>query len=99
MLVADPLYDDNHPGLLSSAVKDHIRRDDAARVVVMVPKRDRATVGLLATFRSLLLQGEEPLECLEEHTLAVQDDWEADEDGPQVECWWGVFGKAQAPAP
>ncbi|KAH8682184.1 putative methyltransferase-domain-containing protein [Xylariales sp. PMI_506] len=92
ILVADPLYDDNHPQLLSSAIQEHLKQEDEARVVLMVPLRDETTKRLLANLRHLLGQGDTPLVCLEEASLVGQDDWDDGEDSDQVECWWGVFG-------
>ncbi|KAH6657876.1 S-adenosylmethionine-dependent methyltransferase-like protein [Truncatella angustata] len=92
ILIADPIYDDNHPALLASAVHDHLAQTEDARVVAMVPMRDDTTRRLLAKFRDFLADGKRPLACLEEHRLMGQDDWGEDEEPPQIECWWGVFG-------
>ncbi|KAI0014714.1 putative methyltransferase-domain-containing protein [Xylariomycetidae sp. FL0641] len=93
ILVADPLYDDDHPGLLSSAIAENLMRDADARAVVMVPQRDLTTKRLTAEFREKLAQRSSPLAVLEEHILTVQDDWDEDEGKPEVECWWAVFGR------
>ncbi|KAK6074158.1 hypothetical protein SCUP515_06548 [Seiridium cupressi] len=95
ILIADPLYDDDHPALLASAVNDHVSHDEQARVVVMVPLRDKTTRRLLSELRGNLAEGERALVCLEEHTLMGQDDWgeDHDEETSQVECWWGILGR------
>ncbi|KAI0126463.1 putative methyltransferase-domain-containing protein [Xylariales sp. AK1849] len=92
VIIADPLYDDDHPSLLSSAIHDHLVQDGEARMVLMVPLRDVTTKKLLIQLRNILEHGDWPLACLEEHSLLGQDDWGEHEDTPQVECWWGVFG-------
>ncbi|KAI4595775.1 hypothetical protein KJ359_006412 [Pestalotiopsis sp. 9143b] len=95
VLIADPIYDDDHPALLSSAVRDHLSNDEDARVVAMVPLRDSTTRRLLQDFKDKIAGGERPLACLEEHALMGQDDWgEDDEEKTPIECWWGVFGGA-----
>ncbi|KAK7914729.1 hypothetical protein PG985_012432 [Apiospora marii] len=91
VLVADPLYDDDHPVLLSSVIQDHLARDSDARAVVMVPLRDAVTKKLLSTLRVLLSQGDNPVVCLEEDLLPCQDDWDENEESTQLECWWGIF--------
>lgn len=91
ILIADGLYDDDHPALLSCAIHDHLKQDKDARVVMMVPLRDITTRKLLVTFKTNLAQNDWPLVCFEEHSVEGQDDWGEDEDAQQVECWWGVF--------
>ncbi|CAJ2499989.1 Uu.00g028420.m01.CDS01 [Anthostomella pinea] len=93
VIVADPLYDDDHPELLSSAVTNHLSEDPDARAIIMVPQRDSTTKRLTARFRTRMVEGVSPLRVLEEHTLACQDDWDEDEETPEVQCWWGVFGR------
>jgi hypothetical protein len=99
--VADPLYDDDHPGLLSSAIDEQLARNSNARVLVMVPQRDETTKGLLGTLRNELAQRTTPLLCLEESVVGGQDDWghdhdHDDEDTQNVGFWWGIFGRDQA---
>lgn len=101
MLAADPLYDESHPGLLHSAIMQQMALSPDARLVVMVPQRDRATVGFTHNLRSLLETGERPLECLEEGNIDQQDDWGDDDDEEpeeheKVKCWLGVFGPVRA---
>ena len=83
--MADPLYDDNHPALLASAIQLHLAKGTDSRAVVMVPLRDKTTVRLLSAFRDAMA----PLVCREEDELAGQDDW-GDDD---VRCWMGVFSR------
>jgi protein N-lysine methyltransferase METTL21C len=97
--VADPLYDDDHPGLLSSAIDEQLAHNSNARVLVMVPQRDETTKGLLGTLRNELAQRTTPLLCLEESVVDGQDDWgheHDDEDTQNVGFWWGIFGRDQA---
>ncbi|KAI2468728.1 putative methyltransferase-domain-containing protein [Annulohypoxylon bovei var. microspora] len=91
ILAADSLYDDDHPELLSSAIHDHLMGDEGARAVVMVPQRDLVTKKLVAKFLSIMTSS--GLMALEEHTLVGQDDWGDDDDDPEIECWWAVFGR------
>ncbi|KAI0421718.1 putative methyltransferase-domain-containing protein [Xylaria grammica] len=97
ILAADSLYDDNHPDLLSSAIREQLSDNPDSRVVVMVPLRDKTTSRLAAQFRSNMNDSPLPLAVLEEHTLTVQDDWGDDDDDSQaVECWWAIFGRQRA---
>ncbi|KAI1501169.1 putative methyltransferase-domain-containing protein [Biscogniauxia marginata] len=91
VLVADPLYDNDHPELLSSAIHEQLTKDKDARAIVMIPQRDPTTKRLMAEFLSNMAQTASPLALLEEHILAGQDDWDEDEETPEVQCWWGVF--------
>ncbi|KAK7984948.1 methyltransferase-domain-containing protein [Apiospora saccharicola] len=91
VLAADPLYDDDHPVLLTSVIQYHLARDSDARAVVMVPLRDAVTKNLLSTLRDLLSQGDDPVVCLEEDLLPCQDDWDENDESTQPECWWGIF--------
>ncbi|KAK7748327.1 Protein-lysine N-methyltransferase rrg1 [Diatrype stigma] len=92
ILIADALYDDDHPRLLWSAILDHLANDKHARAVLVAPLRDSTAMKLLQEFRSVAARGPRPLVCLEENTLIGQDDWGEDEETSLVECWWGVFG-------
>ncbi|KAI0405798.1 S-adenosylmethionine-dependent methyltransferase-like protein [Xylaria palmicola] len=93
ILAADPLYDDDHPYLLSSAIHDQLCDSVDSRAIVMVPMRDETTKRLVLQFRSRMNDGPLHLAPLEEHVLTGQDDW-GDDDEPQiVECWWAIFGK------
>ncbi|RDA83255.1 hypothetical protein CP532_4496 [Ophiocordyceps camponoti-leonardi (nom. inval.)] len=80
VLAADPLYDDHHPRLLAMAIDGHLARRDRrwARAVVMVPKRDAATMRLLDDFRREM-EGLNMVCCREEELLG-RDDWGAVED-------------------
>lgn len=95
IIVADPLYDDVHPGLLASAVDEQLSLDTKARAMVMVPQRDAITVRLISAFKNAMASKPVPLVCLEEEVVAGQDDWGADEDDEagQLKCWHGVFGR------
>ncbi|KAI1772617.1 putative methyltransferase-domain-containing protein [Hypoxylon cercidicola] len=95
VLAADPLYDDDHPELLSSAIDAHLVADKDARVIVMVPRRDLTTKKLAAKFLSVMMAS--GLTVLEEHSLVGQDDWDGDDDeeSSEVECWWAIFGRMQ----
>ncbi|KAI1657592.1 putative methyltransferase-domain-containing protein [Daldinia decipiens] len=91
VLAADPLYDDDHPELLSSAIVAHLAQDKDARAIVMVPQRDLTTKKLAAKFLSIMIVS--GLSVLEQHTLIGQDDWDEDGEDSGIECWWVVFGR------
>ncbi|KAK4154747.1 putative methyltransferase-domain-containing protein [Chaetomidium leptoderma] len=98
IIVADPLYDDDHPALLTSAVDEQLALNSDARVLVMVPQRDEITKGLLCTLREELAQRPHPLLCLEESIVDGQDDWGDEHDHDEmgnVGFWWGIFGRGQ----
>ncbi|KKA28175.1 hypothetical protein TD95_004077 [Thielaviopsis punctulata] len=102
VLAADPLYDESHPALLYSAIMQQMALSPGARLIVMVPQRDRATAGFTQNLRLLLKTGERPLECLEERSIDQHDDWGEDDDDDEepdehqkVKCWLGVFGMAR----
>ncbi|CAM1504292.1 Fc.00g018830.m01.CDS01 [Cosmosporella sp. VM-42] len=96
VLAADPLYDDNHPALLGSAISQHLALGSESRAVIMVPKRDEITVRLIEAFKQTMLDLDTPLFCEEEDELAGQDDW-GNEEGGQVRCWLGVFSRGGSP--
>lgn len=98
IIVADPLYDDDHPTLLAGAIDEQLSLDKDARAMVMVPQRDAVTAKLLSTFKESLAAMKTPLVCLEETVVAGQDDWggDDDEDAANVKCWLGVFGRPLA---
>lgn len=99
IIVADPLYNDNHPYLLSAALDEQLARSSDARALIMVPQRDETTKCLLSALRDNLARGQNSLVCLEESVVAGQDDWGDDDDGDEtsnVGFWWGVFGRDQA---
>ncbi|KAK5663513.1 hypothetical protein OQA88_3943 [Cercophora sp. LCS_1] len=75
IIVADPLYDDNHPALLAGAIDEHLSLDSGARVLIMVPQRDEITKELLAILRDTLASGPTPLVCSDESIVPGQDDW------------------------
>lgn len=91
VLAADPLYDDDHPELLSSAIRAQLMEDADARAVIMVPQRDLTTRKLVAKF--VMAMEASGLTVLEKHTLVGQDDWDEDEESSGIECWWAVFGR------
>ncbi|KAI0853331.1 putative methyltransferase-domain-containing protein [Daldinia vernicosa] len=91
VLAADPLYDDDHPELLSSAIVAHLAQDKDARAIVMVPQRDLTTKKLAAKFLSIMIVS--GLSVLEQRTLVGQDDWDEDGEDSGIECWWAVFGR------
>jgi hypothetical protein len=100
VLVADPLYDDDHPDLLADAIHNQLCLDDEARAVVMVPLRDETTKRLLASFREQMSSQPTPFRSIEEGTTSGQDDWDEDdrEDDSEttgLQCWWGVFQRQQ----
>ncbi|KAK4136541.1 hypothetical protein BT67DRAFT_416686 [Trichocladium antarcticum] len=106
IIAADPLYDDDHPVLLASAVDEQLARTAGARVLVMVPQRDATTAALATVLRGELARRADALHCLAESVVAGQDDWgdddndedeDEDEGGTRrVGFWWGIFGRAGA---
>ncbi|KAL2136637.1 hypothetical protein VTI74DRAFT_2666 [Chaetomium olivicolor] len=97
VIVADPLYDDDHPVLLTNAIDEQLALNSDARVLIMVPQRDETTKGLLQVLRYELAQRASPLLCLEESVVDGQDDWgedHADDDTQSVGFWWGIFGRS-----
>ncbi|KAK4105731.1 hypothetical protein N658DRAFT_417009 [Parathielavia hyrcaniae] len=98
IIVADPLYDDDHPMLLTSAIDEQLGLNAEARVLIMVPQRDKTTKDLLGLLRKELSRGPNPLLCLEEDVVDGQDDWGEDNDDEtrQVGFWWAVFGRAES---
>ncbi|CAN8101390.1 unnamed protein product [Discula destructiva] len=95
IIVADPLYNDDHPGLLAGAIDEQLSLDTDARAMVMIPQRDTTTRKLTTTFRDKMLSRTNSLVCLEETVVSGQDDWGGDEDeeASHVECWLGTFGR------
>ncbi|KAK4147758.1 S-adenosylmethionine-dependent methyltransferase [Dichotomopilus funicola] len=99
IIVADPLYDDDHPDLLSAALDEQLSKCSDARALIMVPQRDEITQGLLNTLRDSLARSQNPLVCLEENVVAGQDDWGDDDNSSEtsnIGFWWGVFGRGRA---
>lgn len=105
MLAADSLYNDNHPGLLASAIARNLALASDARVVVMSPKRDEITLALIEEFKQAMLDLETPLFCEAEDEFVGQDDWAGDENdeeeeeegGGNVRCWLGIFSRGGSP--
>ncbi|KAG6113570.1 hypothetical protein E4U31_000446 [Claviceps sp. LM219 group G6] len=101
VLVADPMYDDDHPALLASAISQQLALDAESRAVVMVPQRDATTVGLLGAFKQAMQDLDGPISCIEQDELAGQDDWvEDDEAGNAIASdhdieWCGVLRPIQ----
>lgn len=95
IIVADPLYDDNHPNLLAGAIDERLALNTDARVMVMVPQRDTITVQLTSTLKYEMASKANPLVCLEETVVSGQDDWggDGDEGASSVKCWLGNFGR------
>ncbi|KAI7782542.1 hypothetical protein LA080_013178 [Diaporthe eres] len=80
VIVADPLYDDNHPGLLAGAIDEQLSLDTNARAMIMVPQRDAVTARLLSALREEMASKPTPVVCLEETIVAGRDDWGSSED-------------------
>ncbi|KAI9899238.1 hypothetical protein N3K66_005699 [Trichothecium roseum] len=97
VLAADPLYDDDHPALLASAISQHLALGGDSRAVIMVPQRDDTTRRLLASFKAAMLDLETPLFCDEEEEMSGEDDWAGGEQGENVRCWLGVFSRGGSP--
>ena len=99
VLVADPLYIDDHPALLASSISQNLALGSESRAVVMVPKRDDTTRRILESFRQAMLDLEPPLICEQEDELPGQDDWVENETGGRINCWLGVFSRGGATPP
>ncbi|CAK7215521.1 Protein-lysine N-methyltransferase rrg1 [Sporothrix curviconia] len=100
VLVADPIYDEEHPALLASAIDAQLalevkgsdgdgERNDrgtvSPRAVVMVPLRDRQTEKMAAMFVSEM--AERSLVPADEGEIAGQDsDWGNGSGGGTVAC-------------
>ncbi|CAK7227242.1 Protein-lysine N-methyltransferase rrg1 [Sporothrix bragantina] len=100
VLVADPIYDEEHPALLASAIDAQMAlevkgSDDdgntntketvSPRAVVMVPLRDRQTEKMAAMFVSEM--AERKLVPIDEGEIAGQDsDWGNGSGGGAVAC-------------
>lgn len=100
IIVADPLYDDDHPALLAGTINEQLSLSSDSRVLVMVPQRDETTKGLLVTLRTEMLHHRSPLVCEEENIVAGEDDWGDDgddDDAKRVGFWWGIFRRDTAP--
>ncbi|KAL1861681.1 hypothetical protein VTK73DRAFT_6977 [Phialemonium thermophilum] len=96
VLAADPLYDDEHPGLLAGTIHSQLALDRDGRALVMIPKRDGTTHRLMSSFREAMSSQPSPLLCVEEGVMPGRDDWGEDDDEPQsIDCWWGVFRRRQ----
>ncbi|AEO70250.1 uncharacterized protein THITE_2121426 [Thermothielavioides terrestris NRRL 8126] len=98
IIVADPLYDDDHPALLTSAIDEQLALSEHARLLVMVPQRDSTTERLLGTLKDELARRRSPLICLEENVVEGQDDWgdeHGDGESEAVGFWWGIFRRSQ----
>ena len=95
VIVADPLYDDDHPALLASAIDEQLGLDSDARVLVMVPQRDETTKGLLVKLKGELSRQSNPFVCIQEDIVSGQDDWEErdDDESRRVGFWWGIYGR------
>ncbi|KAK0748057.1 putative methyltransferase-domain-containing protein [Apiosordaria backusii] len=96
IIVADPLYDDDHPALLASAIDEQLALNPDARVLVMVPQRDEITKGLCRTLRDELGKQTNPFICHHENIVAGEDDWGDGNDdiSQQVGFWWGILGRS-----
>lgn len=94
IIVADPLYDDDHPGLLAGAIDEQLGLDGEARVLVMVPQRDETTRGLHTAFQAAMAGREAAMVCVEESLVAGEDGWgDAGDDAGSDGFWWGVFSR------
>ncbi|KAK4451768.1 putative methyltransferase-domain-containing protein [Podospora aff. communis PSN243] len=95
IIVADPLYDDNHPTLLASTIHTQLAVTSTARVLLMVPLRDGITKRLLGELKTELSTRSVPLVSMQERMVSGRDgDWRDDGDDDEtkkVEFWWGVF--------
>jgi hypothetical protein len=94
VIVADGIYDDDHPDLLADAVHQQLSREEEARALIMVPLRDETTKRLLSIFRNKLAEEARQIICVQEDTVPGEDDWDGDDDSHTLDCWWGVFKRS-----
>ena len=95
MIVADPLYDDDHPALLASAIHEQLSLSPSALAMVMIPIRDEVTRKLKEAFLEELLHQSNPLVAVDQDFVTGQDDWGEDDEGQEVNCWWGIFARVE----
>jgi hypothetical protein len=85
ILAADPLYDDNHPGLLANVIQKLLIDSKDSRVLVAIPMRDTTTRALAEKLSNLMVENGFHVESTGEEIC--QDDWESLE-GPEVRLRW-----------
>lgn len=86
VIAADPMYDDEHPGLIAQMVTKFLKRDTASRALVAVPLRDDHTQLMAAAFSdsmrnsgfSVVYQGLE----------TFKDDWKSTDE---VQVQWNIW--------
>ena len=59
----------------------------------MVPLRDATTIQLLIDFKDAVACQTNPIFLLKDGRALGEDDWDGNTNSPQIECWWGVFGR------
>ena len=104
ILVADPIYDEEHPALLASAIDANLALEDdggnaggrlAPRAVVMVPLRDKKTEDMAAMFVAAM--ADRRLIPIDEGGISGQDsDWASGGGkgvgaGSDFTCSWWIF--------
>ncbi|KAB5549937.1 putative methyltransferase-domain-containing protein [Coniochaeta sp. 2T2.1] len=95
VIAADPLYDDDHPALLASAIHEQLSLTASAVAMVMIPLRDETTRKLKAAFLEEMLNQSNPLVAVDQDFVTGQDDWGEDDEGQEVNCWWGIFARVE----
>ena len=91
--MSDPLYDDDHPALLASAVDEQLSLSHDARTLIMVPLRDDFTATSIGTLKEAMARQSSPLACIEQDEVSGQDDWSDASTGESqhIKYWWGMF--------
>ncbi|PQE25242.1 glucose-inducible SAM-dependent methyltransferase Rrg1 protein [Rutstroemia sp. NJR-2017a WRK4] len=92
ILVSDPFYDTQHPGLLAGVIPKYLKElDGRSRVIVSVPLRDAATRAMKDDFESLMKKSN--YELLVHGRERCLDDWEesAQDENDSVYCWWSIW--------
>ncbi len=88
VLAADPLYDDEHPELVSNMMKKYLRYNQNSRGLIAVPLRDKNTKDLVRNLVNMMRTAGFQLSN-QGHEI-FKDDWvDANEEG--VQCWWSIW--------
>ncbi|KAG8630111.1 hypothetical protein KVT40_001730 [Elsinoe batatas] len=83
IVAADPIYSMDHPVLLASAIKYHLKRTPDARVIIGLPIREAFVEERTLFSEQMKLIG---LELLLEEKEKGLDDWGSDDAPNEVEC-------------
>lgn len=91
VLTADPLYSPQHPAWLVAAIKQVLKRDSRARVLIELPLRE-AYIPEVEEFKERMKGLGLSIKC--EGLESGFDDWESAHERnvrTEVWCWWAVW--------